>query len=175
MLYINSRKISFNHDCTNLRPRIVKYNPGTRNVTSCVIFRPRGSWDEEEEVSREQVTHLGARSLGSITRVFVKECKEIYCLLKTNLELFPSCKSLTQLCYAALYVMDWLSRVCLCHRQPIREQRWGTLTNQRSRYFSAEVAGSLRPQAEWRNTRRCPHPSSCSVIHSHWVTALASG
>ena len=83
-----------------------------------------GALEMRRRRSAESKSHTWASShWAPCLGVFVKECREIYCLLKTNLELFPSCKSLTQLCYAALYVMDWLSRVCLCHRQPIREQR----------------------------------------------------
>ena len=160
------------NECSNLSPRMLKYNPGTRNVTSCVIFRPPWSWDEEEEVTSEQVTHLGFRSLGSIARG--EMCRNLlsrniieHALVKTNLKLFSSCQSLTQLCCAALYVMDWLSRVCLCHRQPIRLLHRGDLTNQRTGKCSAEVAGSQRPQADLRNTRHCPHPSSSYSVITH--------
>ena len=46
-----------------------KYKPGTRNVTTCNICRPPAFCAEEvdDEVTSEQVTHLGFRSLESIT------------------------------------------------------------------------------------------------------------
>ena len=65
-------------------------------------------------------------------------------LLILNLKLFSSCQSLTLLCCAALYVMDWLSRVCLVSQaaNQVAALRRSDQSEDRILLCGAEVAGA---------------------------------